>query len=224
LNMTITVDDIGKLKYFAGVESSRLAAYAQLFSKKSFIKGQTIVSEGDGQSNLYFVSSGVVKVFKTSSEGKEQIIKVVRPGESFNDLTVFDSGNCPCSAQSLGNVTVFWIHKNDLLPLMEKNWKIALNALGILSKQQRLLLTLVEDLSFKNVTGRVAKILLQYSNPGPEGYQRLTQYEMAAMAGTAREVVGRSLKSLEENGTISLERHRIVIKDKEYLGRIAGLN
>jgi CRP-like cAMP-binding protein len=47
---------------------------------------------------------------------------------------------------------------------------------------------------------------------------------MAAMAGTAREVVGRSLKSLEENGTISLERHRIIIKDKEYLGRIAGLN
>ena len=224
MNMTITVDDIGKLKYFAGVESSRLAAYAQLFSKKAFIKGQTIVSEGDGQSNLYFVSSGVVKVFKTSSEGKEQIIKVVRPGESFNDLTVFDSGNCPCSAQSLGNVTVFWIHKNDLLPLMEKNWKIALNALGILSEQQRLLLTLVEDLSFKNVTGRVAKILLQNSNPGPEGYQRLTQYEMAAMAGTAREVVGRSLKSLEENGTISLERHRIIIKDKEYLGRIAGLN
>jgi len=222
--MTITVDDIGKLKYFAGVESSRLAAYAQLFSKKSFIKGQTIVSEGDGQSNLYFVSSGVVKVFKTSSEGKEQIIKVVRPGESFNDITVFDSGNSPYSAQALGNVTVFWIHKNDLLPMMEKNWKIALNALGILSEQQLLLLTLVEDLSFKNVTGRVAKILLQNSNPGPEGYQRLTQYEMAAMAGTAREVVGRSLKSLEENGTISLERHRIVIKDKEYLGRIAGLN
>jgi CRP-like cAMP-binding protein len=222
--MTITVDDIGKLKYFAGVENSQLAGYTQLFSKKAFIKGQTIVSEGDGQSNLYFVNSGAVKAFKTSSEGKEQIIKIVRPGESFNDLTVFGSGNSPYSAQALGNAIIFWIHKSDLMLMMEKNWKIAHNALDILGEQQRLLLTLVEDLSFKNVTGRVAKILLQNSNPGPEGYQRLTQYEMAAMAGTAREVVGRSLKSLEENGTIILERHRIIIKDKEYLGRIAGLN
>ena len=222
--MTITVDDLGKLRYFAGVETSRLAGYTQLFSKKSFIKGQTIVSEGDAQANLYFVISGAVKMFKTSSEGKEQIIKIVRPGESFNDITVFGSGSSPYSMQSLGNTIVFWIHKNDLMPVMEKNWKIALNALAILGEQQRLLLTLVEDLSFKNVTGRVAKILLQNSNPGPDGYQRLTQYEMAAMAGTAREVVGRSLKSLEENGVIGLERHRIVIKDKEYLGRIAGLS
>ena len=222
--MTITIDDLGKLRYFAGLETSRLAAFTQLFSKKSFIKGQTIVSEGDDQRNLHFVNSGVIKVFKTSSEGKEQIIKIVRPGESFNDITVFGSGNSPYSAQALGNTIIYWIHRNDLMPIMEKNWRIAQNALEILCEQQRLLLTLVEDLSFKNVTGRVAKILLQNANPGPEGYQRLTQYEMAAMAGTAREVVGRSLKSLEENGTISLERHRIIIKDKEYLGRIAGLN
>jgi CRP-like cAMP-binding protein len=222
--MTITVDDLGKLRYFAGVENSRLAVFTQLFSKKSFIKGQTIVSEGDAQANLYFVTSGAVKMFKTSPEGKEQIIKIVRPGESFNDITVFGSGSSPYSMLSLGNTIVFWIHKNDLIPVMEKNWKIALNALAVLGEQQRLLLTLVEDLSFKNVTGRVAKILLQNSNPGPDGYQRLTQYEMAAMAGTAREVVGRSLKSLEENGIIGLEKHRIVIKDKGYLGRIAGLS
>ena len=222
--MTITVDDLGKLKYFTGVEMSRLAGFTQLFSKKSFIKGQTIVAEGDAPGNLHFVNSGVVKMFKTSSEGKEQIIKIVRPGESFNDLTVFGSGTSPYSAQALGNTVIYWIHKNDLMPIMEKNWKIVQNALEILGEQARALLTLVEDLSFKNVTGRVAKILLQNSNPGPDGYQRLTQYEMAAMAGTAREVVGRSLKMLEENGTISLERHRIVIKDKEYLGRIAGLN
>ncbi len=222
--MTITVDDIGKLRYFAGVETSRLAGYTQLFSKKSFIKGQTIVAEGDDNRNLHFVNSGAVKIFKTSSEGKEQIIKIARPGESFNDLAVFGSGNSPYNAQALGNVIVFWIHKNDWMPMIEKNWKIAINALEILGEQQRLLLTLVEDLSFKNVTGRVAKILLQNSNPGPDGYQRLTQYEMAAMAGTAREVVGRSLKSLEENGIIGLERHRIIIKDKEYLGRIAGLS
>jgi CRP/FNR family transcriptional regulator len=222
--MSITIENLAKLRHFAGVENDRLAGLPQLFNQKPFVKGQTIVSEGDKQENLYFVNAGVVKIFKTSSEGKEQIIIIVRPGESFNDIAVFGSGYSPYSAQALGNIVVYWIHKNDLLPFMEKNWKVARNALAIVSEQERMLLTLIEDLSFKNVTGRVAKILLQNSEPGPDGFQKLTQYEMAAMAGTAREVVGRSLKSLEENGVISLERHRIVIKNKELLTQLAGLN
>jgi CRP-like cAMP-binding protein len=222
--MNITVENIGRLRYFDGVENDRLAGLPSLFNQKSFIKGQTIVSEGDSQESLHFVSTGVVKIFKTSSEGKEQIIKIVRPGESFNDVTVFSGSFCSYSAQALGNTVIYWIHKNDLLPVMEKNWRVVRNALEIISEQACLLMTLVEDLSFKNVTGRVAKILLQNSVPGPEGYQRLTQYEMAAMAGTAREVVGRSLKNLEDSGAISLERHRIVIKDRSYLDRLAGLN
>lgn len=222
--MTITVDELMKLRYFDGVERSRLAGLPNLFGQKTYIKGQTIINEGDNHRNLHFVQAGVVKIFKTSSEGKEQIIKIAKPGESFNDIGVFGPGGSQYSAQALGNVTVAWINKDDIMKVMEKNWRIAQNALEVLGEQGKFFLALVEDLSFKNVTGRVAKILLQNSLPGPDGFQRLTQYEMAAMAGTAREVVGRSLKTLEENGSISLERHRIVIKDKEFLGRLAGLN
>ena len=222
--MNITVENISRLRYFAGVEDDRLAGLPSLFNQKSFIKGQAIMSEGDSQQGLYFVNTGVVKIYKTSTEGKEQILKIARPGESFNDVAVFSPGPCPYSAQALGNTVIYWIHQKDLLPVMQKNWRVVSNALEIISEQSRLLLTLVEDLSFKNVTGRVAKILLQNSAPGPDGYQRLTQYEMAAMAGTAREVVGRSLKNLEDSGAISLERHRIVIKDRGYLDRLAGLN
>ena len=85
------------------------------------------------------------------------------------------------------------------------------------------LVSLVEDLSFRNVTGRVAKILLEYAGDGTDEKQRLTQQEMAAMIGTAREMVGRSLKTLEEEGTIRLDRHRIVIADQEALKKMAGI-
>ncbi len=223
--MAGTVENIGKLKYFAGIEQDRLAGFVSVFNTKTYLKGQTIVSEGDSEPILHFVNSGVVKLFKMSPEGKEQIIEIIRPGESFNDITVFGGGPAPYSAQALGITTdILWIHKKDLLAFLEKNWKAALNALEVVAHQARSLLTLVEDLSFKNVTGRVAKILLQNAIPGTGGTQRLTQYEMAAMAGTAREVVGRSLKSLEDIGAIGLERHRIVVKNKEYLRQLAGLN
>ncbi|MBN1374788.1 MAG: Crp/Fnr family transcriptional regulator [Dehalococcoidia bacterium] len=196
-----------------------------IFNTKTYLKGQTIISEGDTEQALYFVNAGVVKIFKTSPEGKEQIIDIVRPGGSFNEIAVFSGGPIPYSAQALGIKTdIYWLHKNDMLNFMENNWKVALKAFEVITQQKRTLLVLIEDLSFKNVTGRVAKILLQNADPGSEGAHRLTQYEMAAMAGTAREVVGRALKSLEDTGAISLERHRIIVKNKDYLSRVAGLN
>jgi len=221
--MTITAESLGKLKYFAGMEPGQLSNIPRLFTEKAFVKGQTIVAEDDVNEQVHFVSSGVVKIFKTSSEGKEQIIKLARPGESFNDIPVFNPGTCPYSVQALGDAVIYRIDRKDLLPLMKSNWTVTANALAAVAEQSRLLLQLVEDLSFKNVMGRVAKILLQHSMPGPEGAPRLTQYEMAAMAGTAREVVGRSLKALEDSGAIRLEGHRMIIVNKEYLKQLAGL-
>ena len=223
--MAVNVESIGKLKYFAGIEQDRLAGLVSVFNTKSYSKGQTIIAEGDSGQALHFVSSGVVKLFKTSPEGKEQIIEIIRPGESFNDIAIFGNSTSPYSAQALGISTeILWVHKDDVMSFIDKNWKAARNALEVVAHQARSLLVLIEDLSFKNVTGRVAKILLQNSAPGPEGTQRLTQYEMAAMAGTAREVVGRSLKSLEDSGAIGIERHRIIVKNKDYLRQLAGLN
>lgn len=223
--MNITADDIGKLKHFSGLEAIQLSALPELFRMKAYVKGQPIFSEGDFNENLYFVGSGVVKIFKTSAEGKEQILKLIRPGESFNDVAAFSDGRCLYGAQALGNTQVYWINKRDFLGILKNNWQVTLNTIQAMAEQSRLFLALIEDLSFKNVTGRVAKILLQHSVPSHEGVTpQLTQYEMAAMAGTAREVVGRSLKSLEESGAIKLERHRIIITDKLHLEQLAGLN
>jgi len=71
------------------------------------------------------------------------------------------------------------------------------------------------------VIGRVVKILLENAGDGAGPGQKLTQQEMAAMAGTAREVVARSLKALEERGLIRLDRHRIVIVDRRALEQAA---
>jgi CRP/FNR family transcriptional regulator len=95
-----------------------------------------------------------------------------------------------------------------------------LNVIKVLARRVRHLVSLVEDLSFRRVISRVAKILLEHIGGEMGRGPRLTQQEMAAMAGTAREVVGRSLKALEEEGAIKLDRHRIIITDKEALQKI----
>ncbi len=215
--MAVELEFLKKIPYFAGLSAMELELIRKLIVEKKADRGEMLILEGEQASALHFVVSGVLKVFKTSAEGKEQILNIVRPGESFNDVSVFDDDPSPVSVQALGTVALYEIRKNDLEAILRKYPQIARNVVNVLAGRVRHLVSLVEDLSFRHVIGRVAKILLENAGDGTGAGARLTQQEMAAMAGTAREVVGRSLKALEDKGAIRLDRHRIVIRDKEAL-------
>ena len=215
--MSVEVAFLQSIPYFAGLGSAELDSIKQLIFERTVERGEVIQLEGEPPEALFFVASGVVKAFKTSAGGKEQILNLVRPGESFNDVPIFDDGPSLASAQAMGPVTLYGIRKSELKVILRDHSQVALNMIKVLAAQARQLVSPVEDLSFRQVVGRVAKILLEHAGDGIDPRQRLTQQEMAAMAGTAREVVGRSLKALEDEGAIRLERHRIVITDKEAL-------
>ena len=215
--MAIQVEFLKSIPYFPGLSPAELDFIRKLVFEKTAARGEVILIEGEPAETLYFVASGAVKVFKTSAEGKEQILNIVRPGESFNDVPIFDGGLNPASAQAMGPVVLYGIRKNDLKVILRDHPQVAMNIIKVLAERVRQLVSLVEDLSFRHVIGRVAKILLEQAGDGTGSKPRLTQQEMAVMAGTAREVVGRSLKALEEGGAIRLERHRIVITDRAAL-------
>ena len=222
-DMTVQAEFLKTTPYFSGLNAAELDSISKFIFKRVAERGEIILFEGEPAKILYFVVSGVVKVFKTSADGKEQILYLVRPGESFNDVPVFGSGSSLVSAEAMGPVVLCGIKKSDLEIILQGHPQVALNIIQVLSQRVQYLISLVEDLSFRRVTGRVAKILLEHAGDGTSEKPRLTQQEMAAMAGTAREIVGRSLKSLEEEGTIRLDRHRIVITDKEALREMAGV-
>jgi len=144
----------------------------------------------------------------------------LRPGESFNDVPMFDHGPAPVNAQALGAVTLYGIQRNDLEIMLRQYPEFSQNVIQVLARRIRYLISLVEDLSFRSVVSRVAKILVENlgdtAAPGP----RLTQRDMAAMAGTAREVVSRSLKYLEDEKLIEMRRHQIAIRNKKGLEQL----
>lgn len=221
--MAVQLELLKSNPYFSGLSPAELDLIKNLVFELQVERGEFILLEGEPGDALYFVVSGVVKVFKTSSEGKEQILQIIRPGESFNDVTVFDGGPNPASAQAMGPVVLYGLKNRDMESILRDHPQVALNVMRILSQKSRHLVSLVEELSFKHVTARLAKILLEYAGDGTSSKQRLTQQEMAALAGTAREMIGRSLKELEGEGLIRLDHHRIVITDKEALKKMAGL-
>lgn len=221
IHMTVLEDSVKDIPYFAGLNTEELSSITKLMFEKMVDRGEIIVLEGEAIHNLYFVSSGVVKIFKTSPDGKEQILDLIRPGESFGDVPVFDGGLMPASAQAMGMVTLYGINRSNLEVILKAHPQVTWNVINVLAGRVRHLVSLVEDLSFKRVIGRVAKILLEYAGDGASSQKpRLTQQEMAAMAGTAREVIGRSLKTLEADGVIRLDRHRIVITSRQALKEI----
>ena len=104
--MAVQVEFLKTLPYFAGLDEAALGSIRRYVFEKKAERGETIFFEGDSSDVLFFVFAGVVKVFKTSADGKEQIFRIIRPGESFNDVPVLSGGVNLVSAEAMGTVVL----------------------------------------------------------------------------------------------------------------------
>ena len=221
--MPVESEELRKVSLFAPLSVDDMARVAAVTVERHYERGDIIILEGDRGGALYFVRSGLIKVFKSSPGGKEQVLRLIEAGRTFNDVPALDAGPNPASAAALESSIVYATGGAELRRLIAERPGVALATVQALAGALRHLVTLVEDLSFRHVTARVAKILLeQEASAGASGasgkaVHRLTQQEMAAMAGTAREMVGRALKELEATGAIRIQRGRITVVNRERL-------
>jgi CRP/FNR family transcriptional regulator len=154
------IDQIAAIPLFQGLPRERQEDLAMIVVDQIFRRGQTIFSEGDEGAGFYVVISGRVKVFKLSPEGKEQIFHILGPGEPFGEAAVFAGEKFPAYAEALAESRVFFFPRLGFVDLIKKNPSLALNMLAVLSRRLRKFAVLVEDLSLKEVPGRLAAYLL----------------------------------------------------------------
>lgn len=187
--------------------------------RRRFDEDAVIVQEGEAGSGLFMTVSGLVKVFKTSIHGREQVLRYAPPGSSFNEVTVLDGGVNPTSARAVAPTEVLVISRQLMDELSETDPQVSRALLTSLTGLYRHLMELVEDLSFRQVSDRVSRVLLQSVTPhagvgaGVDMQRRLTQSDIAEMIGSTREVVGRALRALEDAGAIRIERGAITLVD-----------
>ncbi len=216
--MTVNSKMLAKIRNFQGLtpdEYKEVKKY--ITTEKQIEKGQTLMSEDEESDYLYFITSGSVKVFKKSINGKEQILNIATIGESLNDISTFDGGKSAADMQAMTAVRLYAIKKGDMKHLFLKIPKIALNTAAVLAGKVRRDSSLVEVLSFDQVISRLARLLLKQAESGSERLPLITQQDMAAMVGSSRVFVNRSLRIMEESGAIRLERRHIVIIDEPAL-------
>lgn len=219
--MTIQVELLQSMRYFTGINASVLKAIQHLFREVQYEKGYTILSEGDKTDSLYFIVSGLVKVYKTSEKGKEQVLHIAPPGDSLNDVSLYDEGPNAAGMVALTPVVLYTIKKNDILKILQDNPRLMMNVIRALAERIRRDSNLLEDLSSSQVLGRLVKLFLgRYGGEELTAGLNLTQKDMASLVGSSREMVNRSLKTLEEMGGIRLARRRVFIVDKSILQKL----
>ena len=217
--MPVDVEVLRHIPLFATLSQEDLAQVAAMTRERHYERGDLILLEGDLGGALHYVHTGLVKVFKTSPSGKEQVLRLIAVGYTFNDVPALDGGPNPASAAAMEASTVYAIRRAELLGLIMTRPEVAAAVVRTLTAALRNLVALVEDLSLRRVTARVAKMLLDQEEASQKAQRayHLTQQEMAALAGTAREVVGRSLKELEMAGAIEMRQGRAVVLNLERL-------
>jgi len=216
--MVISTAVLAQINYFNGLAHSELEAIKKYIAFEKMIeKGETLLYEGDQSNYMYFLVSGVVKVYKRSINGKEQILNLASTGESLNDVSTFDGDGSAADMLAMTPARIYAVRKEDMKALLAKYPKVALNAVGVLASKVRGDSSLVEVLSFDLVISRLARFLLKQAAAGAYTLSLLTQQDMAAMVGASRVVVNRSLRTMEGKGAIRLVRRRIIITDEGVL-------
>jgi CRP/FNR family cyclic AMP-dependent transcriptional regulator len=207
---------------FASLEHEHVEQLSAQMIRRDVAKGDLVTVEGQSAEALYVVAFGHLKRFKVSADGHEQILKFLHPGESFGEVPLLDGGPDPASVQAIEPSVIYALPRSRFEQLVRESPDLALGLIRFLAGRIRHLTELVEDLSFLHRVEHVAKLLLEQGVMGD--LNRLTQSDMAAATGTAREVVGRALRELEQRGAIQVEHGYVTVLDRgllEFIAKVA---
>jgi CRP-like cAMP-binding protein len=205
--------------YFRRLSEPILTELARGTRLYQFTKGEAVFWEGERCQGLYCIRRGSVKLFKVSTQGRELIIKIFAEKDSFNEVPVFDGGPNPLNVAALEDCEIWIVGVEAIQACLEQHPEMARSLIVNLSQNLRMLVRMVEELSFYQVTNRLARLITQLPAEqlvGERG-QRLTQDRLAARLGTVREVVARSLRELERSGAIQVRRGQIRVQDPQIL-------
>ena len=217
-----------KAGLFQGVAPEDVEALGNQFEVIEAPRGTTLFQEGEPGDSLYIVLEGKVKLGRRSSDGRENLVAVMGPADQFGEMSLFDPGPRTATAVVVTDARLARLPKQALQTWVQERPQIAIQLLHVIARRLRRTNTMLADLIFVDVPGRVAKQLLllaQKFGSVDSGQLRvthdLTQEELAQLVGASRETVNKALADFASRGWLRLEGKSVVILDRERLARRA---
>jgi CRP/FNR family cyclic AMP-dependent transcriptional regulator len=220
LNKNIQDWHLSKDDYFAELPIEK-QAFMDLAKRRNLEKNHLIFFEGDLGNSCFYLEKGIIKIFKTTSTGKEPIFFLRKQGEIFGVAEVMEALPRKANAQTISHSILYEIGKNDFEDLLSRHPKLAKKTIQILGRRLRYLGEQIENLMVCDVSVRLAKLLvyLSYDLLPDEGSWRkpvtmshcLTQEQMASMTGSCQQTICEVLKRFQEDKLVSITKKKITI-------------
>jgi len=219
--MTVTIETLRRLSFFADLSEDSLRNIAYVLQQRRYTPGQVILLEGEPCQSVYFVAEGLVRVRRMSLEGREQVLAYLGPGQALNLVPALDGGASLATVDATTEVSILILPCLRFRQIIRIDHDIAAASQRQLAAEVRRLSDMVEDLALHTVRTRLARFLLaRVADEEPR--RQWTQEEIASHIGTVREMVGRSLRAFVAAGIIQRQRGRVVVQDHKALEQIAG--
>ena len=215
---------ISTIPLFKGLPEDQMVAIRKIALEKEFNKGEIIFSEGDEGNGFFVIAEGRVKVFKLSTEGKEQILHIFGPGQPFGEAPVFAGQKFPANAQAIEKTRVLFFLRISIVNLISANPSLALNMLAVMSKKLRQFAVQIENLSLKEMPARLASYLLRHAdeqNQGDAVVLKISKGQLASTLGTIPETLSRMFAKLSGKNLISVDGKKITLLDRRGLEDLA---
>ena len=215
---------IREIPLFAGLIDEQIQWLAAIVEKRKYSRGKVIFTEGEEAAGLYVLHTGRVKIYKLSSEGKEQILHIFGPGEPFGEVAVFAGGQFPAYAETLEVSETLFFPRKKIVELLTKDPSMAMNMLAMLSKRLKYFTQLVENLSLKEVPQRLAAYLLVLATMKDKRDTvelDIAKGQLASLLGTIPETLSRILNKMTIQGYIEVEGRQIKLLDRQSLENIS---
>jgi CRP/FNR family transcriptional regulator len=216
-----------KTALLSSLSREELQRLASRTVRKLFSAGELLFSEGEPCSGLHIIARGKVRIFKTSVNGREQVLAVNVPGESLAELPVFDGGPYPASAMAVEDTEIAFISRRDFHAYCLEHPEVSLKVLSVVGARLRRLVGIIEELSFTTIRQRLIATLVKLAqtegNKTDRGIEFLlpaTHQELANQLGTVRELISRNLMRLQAEGLLDVDARQIVVRDLKGLSAL----
>lgn len=214
------VSSLGAVSLFSSLSPDELRLLAAHAVRKRFGQGELLFSEGDPCRGLHIIASGKLRIFKSSPNGREQVLAVEGPGGSVAELPVFDGGPYPASVSAVEDAQILFISRDDFRRFCLEHPEVALKMLAVVGARLRRLVGIIEELSFATVRQRLVSALVRlaqndgtHTEQGIEFQLQGTHQDLAHQLGTVRELVSRNLMRLQAEGLLQVNARSIVVRD-----------
>lgn len=211
-----------KVPIFSNLNEEEMQQIADIITDREYKKGESIYLAGDLEERLYVINHGKVKIYKVSETGKEQIIRILYPGDFMGELSLFARSPLDTNAEALEATAVCVIDGNKLNQIIKDVPSIAVKIIEELSKRLQSAENMIESLGLHDVEQRIADTLLRMSGEKNEVTLAITKKDLASHMGMSQETLSRKLSSFQEMGLIKqIGQRTIMILNREGLEDIA---